>query len=190
MRFKIIGLKNCSELDMSASNTKDVKYFLKDNYSIDPDDVQVFLKGKRLEECIPFNETDKLLVKIVHLTEERVKCKTDDCSFFANTQLQYCSVCLKKLKKEPTQSTTKRDDVTKNDVTKNDVLKTLTSSTSCLKCNQRVGLLGFICNCGGVYCGLHRLAEDHLCTFDYKSKQLSILEKSLQKVDNGKITHF
>ncbi|KAH7285054.1 hypothetical protein KP509_33G010200 [Ceratopteris richardii] len=39
----------------------------------------------------------------------------------------------------------------------------------CNMCNKRVGLTGFKCRCGGLFCSLHRYNDKHSCTFDYKS---------------------
>merc|ERR1711974_496358 len=30
-----------------------------------------------------------------------------------------------------------------------------------------MGLTGFACRCGGMYCGIHRYSDKHSCTFDY-----------------------
>lgn len=38
----------------------------------------------------------------------------------------------------------------------------------CHVCKKKVGLTGFECRCGGLYCGLHRYSDKHDCTFDYK----------------------
>jgi type IV secretory pathway VirB10-like protein len=38
----------------------------------------------------------------------------------------------------------------------------------CGTCKKKVGLTGFMCRCGGLYCGLHRYSDKHECTFDYK----------------------
>ncbi|ELU09379.1 hypothetical protein CAPTEDRAFT_171714 [Capitella teleta] len=38
----------------------------------------------------------------------------------------------------------------------------------CHTCKKKVGLTGFECRCGGLYCGLHRYSDKHDCTFDYK----------------------
>ncbi|KAI8104804.1 hypothetical protein M9434_003356 [Picochlorum sp. BPE23] len=38
----------------------------------------------------------------------------------------------------------------------------------CFKCSKKVGLLGFECRCGYVFCSGHRHAGDgHECSFDY-----------------------
>lgn len=39
----------------------------------------------------------------------------------------------------------------------------------CFTCKKKVGLTGFDCRCGGVYCGLHRYSNEHDCTFNYKA---------------------
>ncbi|CAI0399521.1 unnamed protein product [Linum tenue] len=47
----------------------------------------------------------------------------------------------------------------------------------CKACNKKVGLLGFACRCGGVFCGSHRYAEEHGCSFDVKGIAREILVK-------------
>ncbi|GMH09937.1 hypothetical protein Nepgr_011778 [Nepenthes gracilis] len=38
----------------------------------------------------------------------------------------------------------------------------------CQTCQKRVGLMGFKCRCGSLFCGSHRYPEEHGCRFDYK----------------------
>ncbi|KAL6968898.1 AN1-type zinc finger protein 6 [Sarracenia purpurea var. burkii] len=38
----------------------------------------------------------------------------------------------------------------------------------CALCRKKVGLTGFECRCGGLYCGIHRYSDKHNCTFDYR----------------------
>ena len=35
-------------------------------------------------------------------------------------------------------------------------------------CRVKLGLLGFECRCGRQFCGQHRIAEIHSCSYDYK----------------------
>lgn len=35
-------------------------------------------------------------------------------------------------------------------------------------CKRKVGLTGFDCRCGGLYCWEHRYSDKHACPFDYK----------------------
>ncbi|XP_022209694.1 AN1-type zinc finger protein 6 isoform X3 [Drosophila obscura] len=38
----------------------------------------------------------------------------------------------------------------------------------CGECRKKVGLTGFQCRCGGLYCAVHRYSDKHNCTFDYR----------------------
>lgn len=38
----------------------------------------------------------------------------------------------------------------------------------CAVCRKKVGLTGFECRCGGLYCSMHRYSDKHDCTFDYR----------------------
>ena len=39
----------------------------------------------------------------------------------------------------------------------------------CLSCKKKLGLTGFSCRCGGLYCAIHRYSDKHDCNFDYKA---------------------
>ncbi|OWF39282.1 AN1-type zinc finger protein 6-like [Mizuhopecten yessoensis] len=38
----------------------------------------------------------------------------------------------------------------------------------CHTCKKKVGLTGFPCRCGGLYCSIHRYSDKHECQFNYK----------------------
>ncbi|XP_044761045.1 AN1-type zinc finger protein 6 isoform X1 [Coccinella septempunctata] len=38
----------------------------------------------------------------------------------------------------------------------------------CRVCRKKVGLTGFECRCGGLFCGIHRYSDKHDCDFDYR----------------------
>jgi hypothetical protein len=38
----------------------------------------------------------------------------------------------------------------------------------CAVCRKKVGLTGFECRCGGLYCAVHRYSDKHDCTFNYR----------------------
>ncbi|MCO5585797.1 hypothetical protein L7F22_039733 [Adiantum nelumboides] len=48
----------------------------------------------------------------------------------------------------------------------------------CLTCSKRVGLTGFKCRCGGLFCSLHRYNDRHDCTFDYKAAAQNSIRKA------------
>ncbi|KAG1363859.1 zinc finger A20 and AN1 domain-containing stress-associated protein 1 [Cocos nucifera] len=39
----------------------------------------------------------------------------------------------------------------------------------CAGCRKRVGLTGFRCRCGKLFCAEHRYSDRHDCSFDYKA---------------------
>jgi hypothetical protein len=57
----------------------------------------------------------------------------------------------------------------------------------CSACKKKVGLTGFDCRCGAVFCALHRYADQHACPFDYKTHDKSILSKNNQRVVGEKV---
>ncbi|KAJ8493731.1 hypothetical protein OPV22_015452 [Ensete ventricosum] len=42
-------------------------------------------------------------------------------------------------------------------------------SKRCSTCRKKVGLTGFRCRCGDLFCGRHRYSDTHDCSFDYKA---------------------
>ncbi|KAJ0987031.1 hypothetical protein J5N97_005387 [Dioscorea zingiberensis] len=40
--------------------------------------------------------------------------------------------------------------------------------TRCNACKKRVGLTGFNCRCGNIFCAVHRYSDKHSCPFDYR----------------------
>lgn len=57
----------------------------------------------------------------------------------------------------------------------------------CQVCKKRVGLTGFPCRCGGLYCGEHRYDSAHDCQFDYKTMEREELRKNNPMVVTEKI---
>lgn len=51
-------------------------------------------------------------------------------------------------------------------------------SAKCLKCNKKIGLLGFDCKCGSTFCELHRHPENHDCDFDFGSRDRENLRRA------------
>lgn len=57
----------------------------------------------------------------------------------------------------------------------------------CHICKKKVGLTGFMCRCGGLYCGLHRYSDKHECTFDYKELAQQQIRKANPVIVGEKI---
>ncbi|CAL8404615.1 unnamed protein product [Boreogadus saida] len=47
----------------------------------------------------------------------------------------------------------------------------------CHHCRKKVGLTGFDCRCGHVFCGAHRYSDLHGCTFDYRADAAAKIKK-------------
>ncbi|EXB37942.1 Zinc finger A20 and AN1 domain-containing stress-associated protein 9 [Morus notabilis] len=117
---------------------------------------------------------------------EPILC-VNGCGFFGTTENRnMCSKCYKDfLKREiiiPSSnsittvdqpdhaysSSTSQDDVDVSEVTA--LMGSLTvGKNRCKSCNKKVGLTGFRCRCGNLFCGRHRLPEAHACNVDYKT---------------------
>lgn len=57
----------------------------------------------------------------------------------------------------------------------------------CLSCRKRVGLTGFKCRCGNTFCGAHRYAEKHSCSFDFKAAGRAAIARANPVVQASKI---
>ncbi len=48
----------------------------------------------------------------------------------------------------------------------------------CNTCRKRVGLTGFKCRCGNLFCSSHRYSEQHDCLFDYRAAGRDAIAKA------------
>ncbi|RHN61069.1 putative transcription regulator A20-like family [Medicago truncatula] len=48
----------------------------------------------------------------------------------------------------------------------------------CSNCNKRVGLTGFNCRCGNLFCAVHRYSDKHDCPFDYRTSARDAIAKA------------
>lgn len=61
------------------------------------------------------------------------------------------------------------------------------NKSRCFACRKKVGLTGFECRCGYVFCSVHRYADQHDCDFDYQMEGRKILEKNNPLVVASKV---
>ncbi|XP_058742548.1 putative zinc finger A20 and AN1 domain-containing stress-associated protein 8 [Vicia villosa] len=59
----------------------------------------------------------------------------------------------------------------------------------CKSCSKKVGLLGFKCRCGNVFCKIHRYPEEHECKVDLKEIERKILNKQNPLCVSDKLKH-
>ncbi|KAK6138380.1 hypothetical protein DH2020_027854 [Rehmannia glutinosa] len=56
--------------------------------------------------------------------------------------------------------------------------KTKAGPSRCITCKKRVGLTGFKCRCGNLFCGSHRYSDKHDCPFDYRTAGRDAIAKA------------
>jgi len=57
----------------------------------------------------------------------------------------------------------------------------------CHECRKKVGLTGFECRCGGLFCSLHRYSDKHKCSFDYHALGAEQIRKANPVVVSEKV---
>lgn len=57
----------------------------------------------------------------------------------------------------------------------------------CTTCRRRVGLTGFSCRCGNLFCSVHRYSDKHECPFDYRSAAQDAIAKANPLVKADKL---
>ncbi|XP_021461153.2 AN1-type zinc finger protein 5 [Oncorhynchus mykiss] len=57
----------------------------------------------------------------------------------------------------------------------------------CFMCRKRLGLTGFDCRCGNLFCGVHRYSDKHNCPYDYKAEAAAKIRKENPVVVADKI---
>lgn len=57
----------------------------------------------------------------------------------------------------------------------------------CNTCRKRVGLTGFNCRCGQIFCSVHRYSDQHSCPFDYRSAAQDAIAKANPVVKADKL---
>lgn len=62
-----------------------------------------------------------------------------------------------------------------------------TGPSRCLTCRKRVGLTGFSCRCGNLFCAAHRYSDKHDCPFDYQAAAQSAIAKANPVVKADKL---
>ncbi|XP_069767391.1 AN1-type zinc finger protein 6 isoform X1 [Narcine bancroftii] len=84
-------------------------------------------------------------------------------------------------------STSKEIAQTSSDGQDNSPEKPKQKKNRCFTCRKKVGLTGFDCRCGNLFCGLHRYSDKHSCPYDYKADAAEKIRKENPVVVGEKI---
>ncbi|KAK1412283.1 hypothetical protein QVD17_33405 [Tagetes erecta] len=60
----------------------------------------------------------------------------------------------------------------------------------CSGCRKKVGLTGFRCRCGDLFCSVHRYSDRHDCSYDYKSAGREVIARDNPVVKAAKIVRI
>ncbi|CAM0876755.1 unnamed protein product [Alopecurus aequalis] len=147
----------------------------------------------------------------VHAPEAPILC-INNCGFFGNRMTEnMCSKCYRDTVKAKTVDTvvekkaaiasspkplvaeTKDEEASSSvkdgkQAVKEEAPKPKPPSNRCLSCRKKVGLTGFKCRCGDTFCSMHRYADAHKCTFDYKQAGREQIAKLNPVIKADKIT--
>ncbi|MEE6503480.1 hypothetical protein FKM82_004834 [Ascaphus truei] len=63
----------------------------------------------------------------------------------------------------------------------------LKKKNRCFMCRKKIGLSGFECRCGNVFCGTHRYSDIHSCSYDYKADAAEKIRKENPVVVGEKV---
>lgn len=57
----------------------------------------------------------------------------------------------------------------------------------CSVCKVKLGVIGFPCRCGEIFCSVHRYANEHACSFDYREHGQEEIRKNNPQIVGEKI---
>lgn len=57
----------------------------------------------------------------------------------------------------------------------------------CDTCKKKVGLTGFDCRCGGLFCAVHRYSDKHDCSYNYREQGAAEIRKNNPQITGQKI---
>lgn len=182
MQIKIHYKKSHFELDVPAEiSVKDVKQKLSEMESMVPAERQKMIwKGKILADTDIISDSMKkiLLMELPEIIDTKeIRPCLKECGFYGTYVTQwYCSKCYEEYRKEACQRAhnklmnMKRLEIAEESLEVAEVSNPAqTNAERCWKCERRVGLLGFKCRCSYVFCKKHRMANQHDCSYDWKT---------------------
>lgn len=57
----------------------------------------------------------------------------------------------------------------------------------CFECNKKIFIIPIKCKCQNIFCSIHRYAEKHNCSYNYKEFNKQYLTKTMPLNNDNKI---
>ena len=111
------------------------------------------------------------------------------CGFYANQGgMGMCSKCYRENRKEVEEQKNLMEKKRAEELDANKEKEERNKNcTRCFCCKKKLGLVNFNCKCDKTFCGIHRYAEKHECTFDFRKQGYDAIAKANPKVVASKV---
>ncbi|XP_010448442.1 PREDICTED: zinc finger A20 and AN1 domain-containing stress-associated protein 10-like [Camelina sativa] len=113
------------------------------------------------------------------------------CGYYGNREKNnLCSLCYKQSVLEQQSAAPLRFELETPPTSSPVAAEEPVGKRRCGICKRKVGVLGFKCRCGHMFCGSHRYPEEHSCPFDYKQSGRVALATQLPLTRADKLQRF
>ncbi|XP_050970382.1 AN1-type zinc finger protein 6 isoform X1 [Labeo rohita] len=123
-------------------------------------------------------------------TPEEVSCSKSPRNFQSTASSSSAEDCILRGKRKLDETCQPIDRVSASDVSEqtSDVPEqSRPKKNRCFSCRKKVGLTGFNCRCGHLFCSIHRYSDVHNCSFDYKADAAEKIRKENPLIVGEKI---
>ncbi|OWM70481.1 zinc finger A20 and AN1 domain-containing stress-associated protein 1-like [Punica granatum] len=137
-----------------------------------------FLWEKIAKSLARLPDSSLVATSVDDLTAHMGKLFVSDSSVIA-TSVNDLTACMRKLSVSRIERSTATDSHPYDNNAASKCKRQKRTKNKCRTCSKRLGLLGFQCRCGDLFCGRHRYPEEHACKVDLKTSARKLLAKQI-----------